>query len=74
MSKIKEQLIGYEQSDWLSDNDHVRITEVEEYLFYAMTVSEMQQAARQHIRHNLYTTSKEDFDRIHYDTIGVHTK
>ena len=74
MSKIKEQLIGYEQSDWLEHDDHIRITEVEEYLMYAMSVSEMQQIARQHIRHDLYTTSKEEFDKIHYDTIGMHNK
>ena len=24
MSKIKEELIGYEQNDWISNDDHVR--------------------------------------------------
>jgi hypothetical protein len=74
MSKIKEQLIGYENSDWIDGDDHVKVTEVEDYLFYAMTVAEMQQATRQYIRHDLYTTSKQEFDRIYYDTIGVHTR
>jgi hypothetical protein len=49
MSKIKEELIGYEDNDWIDYDDHVRVTEVEEYLFYAMSVAEMQQIARQHI-------------------------
>jgi hypothetical protein len=53
MSKIKEQLIGYEQNDWIADEDHVKVDEVTEYLLYAMSVSEMQQAARQHIQHDL---------------------
>ena len=38
MSKIKEQLIGYEQNDWIADEDHVRVDEVTEYLLYAMSV------------------------------------
>ena len=49
MSRIKEDLIGYEQNDWISKEDHVRVDEVTEYLMYAMSVSEMQQAAKQHI-------------------------
>jgi len=28
MSKIKEQLIGYEQSDWVGKDDHVKVTEL----------------------------------------------
>jgi hypothetical protein len=74
MSKIKEELIGYEDNDWIADEDHVRVTEVEEYLFYAMSVAEMQWIARQHIRHDLYTMTRSDFDRLHYDTIGMHNK
>jgi len=74
MSKIKEQLIGYEQNDWIADEDHVKVDEVTEYLLYAMSVSEMQQAARQHIQHDLYTMARSDFNKVHYDTIGVHTK
>jgi hypothetical protein len=35
MSKIKEELIGYEDNDWIDYDDHVRVTEVEEYLFHA---------------------------------------
>ena len=45
-----------------------------EYLMYAMSVSEMQQAAKQHIQHDLYTMARSDFEKVHYDTIGVHTK
>jgi len=74
MSQIKEQLISYEQNDWISDDDHVRVTEVTAYLMYAMSVSEMQQAAAQHIQHDLYTMARSDFEKVHYDTIGVHTK
>ena len=69
MSKIKEQLIGYEQNDWIADEDHVRVDEVTEYLLYAMSVSEMQQAA-----HSTYSTTCSDCNKVHYDTIGVHTK
>lgn len=74
MSKIKEELIGYENSDWISKEDHVRVDEVTEYLMYAMSVAEMQQAAKQHIQHDLYTMARSDFEKVHYDTIGVHTK
>ena len=45
MSKIKEELIGYEDNDWISNDDHVKVDEVTEYLLYAMSVAEMQQAA-----------------------------
>jgi len=38
MSKIKEELIGYEQNDWISNDDHVKVDEVTEYLLYAMSV------------------------------------
>ena len=74
MSKIKEELIGYEQNDWIDFEDHVRVNEVTEYLLYAMSVAEMQQIAKQHIRHDLYTMARNDFNKVHYDTIGVHTK
>jgi len=74
MSKIKEELIGYEQNDWISKEDHVRVDEVTEYLMYTMSVAEMQQSARRHIQHDLYTMARSDFEKAHYDTIGVHTK
>ena len=74
MSKIKEELIGYEQNDWIEDDDHVRVDEVTEYLLYAMSVAEMQQAADSTFRHDLYTMARSDFEKVHYDTIGVHTK
>jgi len=74
MSKIKEELIGYENNNWISKEDHVRVDEVTEYLLYAMSVAEMQQAAKQHIQHDLYTMTRNDFNKVHYDTIGVHTK
>jgi len=74
MSKIKEELIGYQQNDGVAKDDHVRINEVTEYILYAMSVEEMQQAARQQIQHDLYTMARSDFNKVHYDTIGVHTK
>ena len=74
MSKIKEELIGYEQNDWISNDDHVRVVEVTEYLLYAMSVAEMQQVAKQHIQHDLYTMARSDFEKVHYDTIGVNNK
>jgi hypothetical protein len=61
MSKIKEELIGYEQNDWISKEDHVKVDEVTEYLMYA-------------IQHDLYTMARSDFEKVHYDTIGMHTK
>jgi|TARA_R110000822_G_scaffold59891_2_gene149520 hypothetical protein len=74
MSQIKEQLIGYENNDWITAEDHVKVDEVTEYLMYAMSVSEMQQAAKQHIQHDLYTMARSDFQKVYYDTIGVHKK
>ena len=74
MSRIKEQLIGYETSDWISKEDHVRVTELEEHILYAMTVVEMQQTAKERLRYDLYTTPKAEFDKLYYDTIGVHNK
>ncbi len=73
MSRIKEDLIGYERSDWLDDNAHVRVTEAMEYMFYAMNVAEMQQLAKQHIQHDLYNMTKEDFDKMHFELFGRHT-
>ena len=32
MSQIKEQLIGYENNDWITAEDHVKVDEVTEYL------------------------------------------
>jgi len=74
MSKIKAQLIGYGGNDWIGDDDHVKVSEVTAYLMYTMSVSEMQQAAARHIQHDLYTMARSDFEKVHYDTIGVHIK
>lgn len=74
MSKIKEELVGYEGNQWIGHDDHVKVSEVAAHILYAMTVAEMQQTARQHLKHDMYTMSMSDFERLHYDTIGVHTK
>jgi len=65
MSRIKEELIGYEDNDWIDYDDHVRVTEVEEYLFYAMSVAEMQQLGREHIKHDLYILVRSDFNNVY---------
>lgn len=74
MSKIKEELIGYEKNDWLSYDDHAKVSEVTAYMLYAMTVSEMQQLARQHLKHDMYKMNMCDFERLYHNTIGENTK
>ena len=37
MSKIKEQLIGYEGNPWYNEQDHVMIDELTEYYLYCVT-------------------------------------
>jgi hypothetical protein len=59
MSKIKEELIGYERNPWYSDDWHVKIDELTEYELYAMTVAEMQEKARQAVKHDYYNTPRD---------------
>ena len=70
MSKIKEQLIGYEQSDWVGKDDHVKVTELDEYLLYSMSVAETQHKAREAIRHDLYSMPKSELKQLYRDCIG----
>ena len=70
MSKIKEQLIGYEQSDWYGEDDHVRVKELGDYILYKMGILEVEDTALQHIKYDLYNMTKEDFDKMHREAIG----
>lgn len=70
MSRIKEQLIGYENNPWYSSEDHVKIDELTEHELYCMTVSEMQHKARQAIKHDYYNTPREDVMSRHANLTG----
>lgn len=70
MSKIKEQLIGYEHNPWYDEDDHARVQELGDYVLYSMSILEMENAARQSIRYDLYNMTKEDFDKMHREAIG----
>lgn len=59
MSKIKEQLIGYEGNPWYNEQDHVIIDELTEHYLYCMTVSDMQYKARQAIKYDYYNTPRD---------------
>ena len=59
MSKIKEQLIGYEGNPWYNEQDHVMIDELTEYYLYCANIAEIQAKAREAFKHDLYTTPRE---------------
>lgn len=60
MSRIKEELIGYERNPWYSEEWHEKINELTEHELYCMTVAEMQQKARTVIKHDWYNAARED--------------
>lgn len=71
MSKIKEQLIGYEhQSDWLNDSSYVMVNELVEYQLYCMTVSEMQAMAADRLRQEYHSMAYNDFKQKHDNVFG----
>ena len=59
MSKIKEQLIGYEGNPWYNEQDHVMIDELTEYYMYCANVAEIQAKAREAYKHDLYNTPRD---------------
>ena len=62
MSKIKEQLIGYDhQSDWLGDSSYQMVDELVEYQLYCMTVAEMQAMAADRLRQEYHAIPYSDF-------------
>ena len=71
MSKIKEQLIGYDhQSDWLDDNSYVMVNELVEYQLYCMTVSELQSMAADRLRQEYHAMAYTDFKQEHDNVFG----
>ena len=52
MSKIKEDLLGYdyEPSDWIEKQTHVMVDELIEYQIYCMTLSELTARVTQQLR------------------------
>lgn len=56
MSKIKENLLGYEydQNDWIEPAAHVMLDELVEYQVYCMSLSELTQRAARQIREEYY--------------------
>ena len=59
MSKIKEDLLGYdyEPSDWIEKQTHVMVDELIEYQIYCMTLSELTARVTQQLRSEDYSNS-----------------
>ena len=59
MSKIKEDLLGYdyEPSDWIEKQSHVMVDELIEYQIYCMTLSELTARVTQQLRSEYYSNS-----------------
>lgn len=55
MSKIKENMLGYEQSDWIEDKAHVMVDELIEYQVYCMSLSELTARVAQQMRDEYYS-------------------
>ena len=62
MSKIKEELLGYdyEPSDWIEPKAHVMVDELIEYQVYCMTLSELTQRVTKQMRDEYYSNSYTD--------------
>ena len=70
MSKIKEQLIGYDhQSDWLDDTEYVLVSELVEYQLYCMTVAEMQSMAADWLRNEYHAMPYSDFEQKYLNVL-----
>ncbi len=71
MSKIKEQLIGYEhKSEWLDATEYVLVSELVEYQLYCMTVSEMQAMAADRLRQEYHAMPYSDFKQKYDNAFG----
>ena len=59
MSKIKEDLLGYdyEPSDWIEKQTHVMVDELIEYQIYCMTLSELTARVAPQLRSEYYSNS-----------------
>ena len=71
MSKIKEQLIGYDhQSDWINSSEYVMVNELVEYQLYCMTVAETQAMAADRLRQEFHAMPYSDFKQQHDKAFG----
>ena len=59
MSKIKENLLGYEHepSDWIEESAHVMVDELIEYQVYCMSLSELTSRVAKQMRDEYYGNS-----------------
>ena len=62
MSKIKENLIGYdyEPTDWIEPEAQYMVNELIEYQVYCMTLSELTQRVAKQMRDEYYQNSYTD--------------
>ncbi len=65
MSRVKEDLIGYEPSDWIEPQTHVMVDELIEYQVYCMSLSELMARATQQMREEYYSNSYSEMKNIH---------
>lgn len=71
MSKIKEQLIGYDhQSDWINSSEYVMVNELVEYQLYCMTVAETQAMAADRLRQEFHAMPYSDVKQQHDKAFG----
>jgi hypothetical protein len=70
VSKIKEQLIGYDREDeWLNDSSYQMVNEMVEYRLYCMTVLEMQTMAADWLRNEYHAMPYGDFEQKYLDVL-----
>ena len=71
MSKIKEQLIGYDrEEEWLNDSSYQMVNEMVEYQLYCMTVLEMQTMVADWLRNEYHAMPYSDFEQKHNNAFG----
>lgn len=65
MSKIKENLLGYdhEPSDWIDESAHVMVDELIEYQVYCMTLAELTARVVKQMRDEYYSNSYDDMTK-----------
>ena len=71
MSKIKEQLIGYDrEEEWLNDSSYQMVNEMVEYQLYCMTVLEMQTMVADWLRNEYHAMPYSDFKQKYDNAFG----
>jgi hypothetical protein len=70
MSKIKEQMIGYEVSDWIEPQAHVMVDELVEYQVYCMSLSELTQRVIKQVREEYYSNPYNEMVRKHNEVFN----